>query len=59
MRCEDVRLENFEKFILQNYLDNLARTPCKDAVLQIRSYVRTVFAEAVDQGFLTKILLTW
>ena len=51
---EDVRLENFEKFTLQNHLNKLARTHSRDRVLQIRSYMRAIFAEAVDQDFLSK-----
>jgi len=51
---EDVRLENFEKYTLQNHLNQLAKTHSKDRVLQIRSYVRAIFAEAVDQDYLAK-----
>ena len=50
----DVRLENFEKFTLQNHLNKLAKTHSRDRVLQIRSYMRAIFAEAVDQDFLSK-----
>jgi integrase len=51
---EDIRLENFDKFTLQNHLNRLAKTRSKDRVLQIRSYMRDIFAEAVDQDFLAK-----
>src|ERR1039457_605408 len=51
---EDVRLENFDKYTLQNHLIQLAKTHSKDRVLQIRSYVRAIFAEAVDQDYLAK-----
>lgn len=51
---DDVRLENFEKFTLQTHLNQLAKTRSKDRVLQIRSYLRSIFAEAVDQGYLQK-----
>lgn len=51
---EDVRMENFDKFTLQNHLNKLARTHSRDRVLQIRSYMRAIFAEAVDQDFLSK-----
>jgi integrase len=51
---EDVRLENFEKFTLQNHLNKLAKAHSRDRVLQIRSYMRAIFAEAVDQDFLSK-----
>src|SRR5271157_371456 len=51
---EDIRLENFDKFTLQNHLNQLAKTHSKDRVLQIRSYMRAIFAEAVDQDYLPK-----
>jgi integrase len=51
---EAIRLENFDKFTLQNHLNRLAKTHSKDRVLQIRSYMRAIFAEAVDQDFLSK-----
>lgn len=51
---EDIRLENFEKFTLQNHLNKLAKAHSRDRVLQIRSYMRAIFAEAVDQDFLSK-----
>jgi integrase len=51
---DDVPLENFDKFTLQTHINKLAKTRCKDTVLQIRAYLRDIFAEAVDQGFLVK-----
>jgi hypothetical protein len=39
---------------LQVHLNNLAKTNSKDGVLQIRAYLRDIFAEAVDQDFLVK-----
>lgn len=50
----DVRLERFDKLILQSHLNKLAKTSSKDRVLQCRAYTRDIFAEAVDQDFLTK-----
>ena len=50
----DVRLENFDKFTLQTHLNKLAKTRSRDRVLQIRSYIKAIFAEAVDQDFLPK-----
>ena len=50
----DYRLENFDKVILQTHLNRLAKTRSKDRVLQIRAYMRAIFAEAVNQDFLTK-----
>ena len=51
---EDVPLENFDKFTLQVHLNKLARTRSKDRVLQMRAYLRDIFAEAADQDFLAK-----
>jgi len=51
---DQVPLGNFEKFTLQVRLNNLAKARSKDRVLQIRAYLRDVFAEAVDQDFLVK-----
>ena len=50
----DYRLESFDKVILQTHLNQLAKIHSKDRVLQIRSYMRAIFAEAVDQDFLPK-----
>jgi integrase len=47
-------LGNLDKFTLQVHLNNLAKTNSKDRVLQIRAYLRDIFAEAVDQDFLVK-----
>jgi len=47
-------LESFDRFILQVHLNKLAKTRSKDRVLQMRAYVRDVFAEAVEQDFLAK-----
>ncbi len=50
----DYRLENFDKVILQTHLNRLAKIHSRDRVLQIRSYMRAIFAEAVDQDFIPK-----
>jgi len=50
----DYRLENFDKVILQTHLNKLAKTCSRDVVLQMRSYMRAIFAEAVDQDFIQK-----
>jgi integrase len=50
----DARLENIEKFTLQTHLNMLAKTRSRDRVLQIRAYMQAIFAEAVDQDFLSK-----
>src|SRR5580700_5147395 len=51
---EEVPLENFDKFTLQVHLNKLAKTHSRDRVLQIRAYMRDIFAEAADQDFLAK-----
>lgn len=51
---EDVPLENFDKFTLQVHLNKLARIRSRDRVLQMRAYMRDIFAEAADQDFLAK-----
>jgi integrase len=50
----EVRLENIDKFALQIHLNKLAKTRSKDRVLQIRAYMKAIFAEAVDLVFLPK-----
>lgn len=50
----EIPLVNFDKFSLQLHLNKLASTKSKDRVLQMRAYLRDIFAEAVDQDFLVK-----
>src|SRR5271166_2987508 len=50
----EIPLVNFDKFSLQLHLNKLATTRSKDRVLQMRAYLRDIFAEAVDQDFLVK-----
>ena len=50
----EIPLVNFDKFSLQLHLNKLATTRSKDRVLQMRAYLRDIFAEAVDQDFLAK-----
>ena len=54
MGWHKVQNSDFDKFTLQVHLNNLAKTNSKDRVLQIRAYLRDIFAEAVDQDFLAK-----
>ena len=42
---EGVPLENFDEFTLQVHLNKLAKTKFKDRVLQMRAYLRDIFAE--------------
>ena len=53
-KFDDVPLENFDRFTLQVHLNTLGKTRSKDRVLQIRAYMRDIFAEAVEQDFLVK-----
>lgn len=53
-KFENTPLEDFDKFTLQIHLNNLAKIRSRDRVLQIRAYMRDIFAEAVDQNFLPK-----
>ncbi len=50
----EIPLANFDKFSLQLHLNKLAATRSKDRVLQMRAYLRDIFAEAADQDFLSK-----
>jgi integrase len=50
----EIPLVNFDKFSLQVHLNKLGTTRSKDRVLQMRAYLRDIFAEAVDQDFLAK-----
>ena len=50
----EIRLERFDKLVLQAHLNKLAKARSKDRVLQLRAYIRSIFAEAVDQDFLSK-----
>jgi integrase len=51
---ENDPLKGFDKFALQVHLNGLAKRTCRDTVLQMRAYLRDIFAEAVDQDFLVK-----
>ncbi len=50
----EIPLTNFDKFSLQVHLNKLASTRSKDRVLQMRAYLRDIFAEAADRDFLPK-----
>jgi integrase len=50
----EIPLKNFDRFTLQMHMNKLAKTCSKDTVLQLRAYLRDMFAEAVDQDFLFK-----
>jgi Mg2+ and Co2+ transporter CorA len=46
---DGIPLENFDRFTLQVHLNQLAKSRSKDRVLQMRAYLRDIFAEAVEQ----------
>jgi len=51
---EEIALQDIDRFRLQIHLNLLAKSVSRDRVLQMRSYVRDIFAEAADQGFIDK-----
>jgi integrase len=53
-KFESVPLADFDKFVLQVHVNDLAKSRSRDRVLQMRAYLKSIFAEAVDQDFLTK-----
>ncbi len=48
------RLESIDKFELQTHVNHLAKTYSQDRVKQARSYLRSIFDEAIEQEFLVK-----
>ncbi len=49
-----VPLDVIDKFMLQTHINHLATFRSKDRVLQARAYLKSIFAEAVEQDFLVK-----
>lgn len=47
-------IESLEKFALQTHLNDLAQRYSKDRVKQARSYLKSIFDEAIEQEFLVK-----
>ena len=47
-------LDSFDKFLLQTHLTDLADRYCQDRVKQARSYLKSIFDEAIEQEFLVK-----
>lgn len=47
-------LDSIDKFELQTHVNHLARTYCQDRVKQARSYLKSIFDEAIEQEFLVK-----
>lgn len=51
-KFEEVPLEMLDKFMLQTHLNNLATRLSQDRVKHARSYLKSIFDEAIDQQFL-------
>src|SRR5258707_4560355 len=51
---DGIPLENFDRFTLQVHLNKESVTRSKDRVLQIKAYMKDIFAAAVGKDFLTK-----
>ena len=47
-------LDSVDKFELQTHVNHLAKTYCQDRVKQARSYLKSIFDEAIEQEFLVK-----
>ena len=47
-------LESIDRFMLQTHVNQLADRYCQDRVKQARSYLRSIFDEAIEQEFLLK-----
>lgn len=50
----EIPLLNFDRFTLQLHVDKLAKKCARDTVIQLRAYLRDIFEEAMDQGFIAK-----
>jgi integrase len=48
------RIESIDKFELQTHVNDLARTYSQDRVKQARSYLKSIFDEAIEQEFLVR-----
>src|SRR5260370_1554809 len=47
-------LDSFDKFMLQTHLNDLAERYSQDRVKQARSYLKSIFDEAIEQEYLVK-----
>lgn len=47
-------IESIDKFELQTHVNHLARTYCQHRMKQARSYLKSIFDEAIKQEFLVK-----
>ena len=47
-------LDSFDRFMLQTHLNDLAGRYSQDRVKHARSYLKSIFDEAIEQEFLVK-----
>jgi integrase len=53
-RFGDHPLDSFDKFMMQTHLNGLAERYSQDRVKQARSYLKSIFDEAIEQEYLAK-----
>ena len=53
-RFGEYPLDALDKFVLQTHLTTLASHYCQDRVKQARSYMKSIFDEAIEQEYLAK-----
>ena len=53
-KFEEYPLDSVDRFVLQTHLHDLAGRMSQDRVKQARSYLKSIFDEAIEQEFLTK-----
>lgn len=53
-RFGDHPLDSFDKFMMQTHLNGLAERYSQDRVKQARSYLKSIFDEAIEQEYLVK-----
>ena len=51
---EEYPLDSMDRFMLQTHINDLAERMSQDRVKQARSYLKSIFGEAIDQDFLVK-----
>jgi integrase len=54
IKLEEYPLDSIDRFILQTHVNDLAEHMSQDRVKQARSYLKSIFDEAIEQEFLTK-----
>ena len=53
-KFEEYPLDSIDRFMLQTHLNDLTERMSQDRVKQARSYLKSIFDEAMEQEFLTK-----